>query len=349
MVETTSRKPSGHHSPMRSWQFWLGLAVSLACLALALRDVKLDQVARVISQVNGWWLVLAIFSVLATFVIKAMRWQMLFSTDKRPGFRKAFTFQGIGMLLNTFAPARFGDLARAYLMGEAEEESKFYVLGTVAIEKLLDLVFLVVILLVLLTQIALPGWLVSSSQRLSLGIMVGLVLVGFLIWKGDRLINWGSRLFVFIPRQWADWLVKKAHLGLQSLQVFRQPGQLSWVLVWSLASWIMAALTNLLTFASIGLQAPFWASILLLVVLQAGVAVPSSPGRIGVFHYLTLITLLFFSVEKGMALSCGVVLHLVVVGPVGLVGMACLWWEKVTWNKLAEMASLLKPLVKKAE
>jgi hypothetical protein len=37
-----------------------------------------------------------------------------------------------------------------------------------------------------------------------------------------------------------------------------------------------------------------------------------------------------------------------VVAPIGLVGMLCLWWEKVTWNKLAEMASQINSMVKKS-
>ena len=62
-----------------------------------------------------------------------------------------------------------------------------------------------------------------------------------------------------------------------------------------------------------GLRLSIWASVLLLVVLQAGLSVPSSPGRIGVFHYLTLVTLMFFAVDRETALSSGVILHLVVI------------------------------------
>ncbi len=274
---------------------------------------------------------------------------MLFAAGKKPALRPAFTTQAIGMLLNSFAPARLGDLARAYLMGESEKESKFYVLGTVAIEKLLDLGFLVVLVLLLITRMVLPGWLADSFPGLIGGIIIATIVIGLLVWQGDRLVDFLTPRLAgkgpvarLISSKWVNWAAQKIHLGLRSLEVFRQPRQLSWVLVWSVVTWVQGVLTNSFVFLALGLKLPFWVALLLLIVLQAGLVVPSSPGRIGVFDYLTLITLVYVGIDKETALSCGVVLHLVAMGPIALVGMLCLWWEKVTWNKLAEMATQLK-------
>ena len=333
---------------LRSWQFWLGLVVSLACLTLSLREIDFNQAAIILTQVNGGWLGLAVLSVLATLVIKAVRWQWLFSKEKTPTFRRAFTIQGIGMLLNTFAPARVGDLARAYLMGEAEDENTFYVFGTVVVEKLLDLAFLLVTMVILLTQVAFPAWLVNSAYRLALGGGIGIILVVLLVWKGENLLRWTTARLHLLP-SWCsrEFLEKQTRFGLLGFRVLGQPRQMVWVLSLSFASWVAAGLTNYLTFVSIGLKVPIAASFFLLFVLQAGLSLPSSPGRIGVFHYLTLITLLFFSVAKDTALSCGVILHLVVIGPIGLVGIACLWMERITWVKLEKRVSVFRYLLKR--
>ncbi len=339
-----------------SWQFWLGLVVSLVCLVLALRDVDYAGVMAGLSNINGWLLLLAIFSVLATFLVKAIRWKMLFQAVNRPPVQKAFSIQAIGMLFNTFAPARLGDLARAYLMGESEETSKVYVLGTVVVEKFLDLIFLLFAMALVLSQIVAPDWFTpgftgsgSSAGRLVIVTLLGGVVFGLLIWKGPLVSGWLRRLFKFLPAAWVKWLDAQLSLGIQSLDVFRQPGQLAGVLGLSLLSWLLAASTNVLVLAAMGLRLSIWASVLLLVVLQAGLSVPSSPGRIGVFHYLTLITLMFFAVDRETALSSGVILHLVVIGPIGIVGALCLWWEKVTWNTLARATAQLRELFKRVK
>jgi uncharacterized protein (TIRG00374 family) len=339
-----------HPTPayLRSWQFWLGLLVSLACLALSLREIDFNQAARILTQVNGWWLGFAVLSVLATLVIKAVRWQWLFAREKTPSFRRAFTIQGIGMLLNTFAPARVGDLARAYLMGKAEDENTFYIFGTVVVEKLLDLVFLLLTMVILLTQVVFPAWLVNSANRFALGGGIGIFLVVLLVWKGENLLRWTTNRLHLLPH-WCsrEFFEKQARFGLLGFQVLGQPRQLFWALSLSFASWVAAGLTNYLTFASLGLKMPIVVSLFLLFVLQAGLSLPSSPGRIGVFHYLTIITLLFFSVDRDTALSCAMILHLVVIGPIGLVGIACLWMERITWTKLEKRVSVFRFLLKR--
>jgi hypothetical protein len=344
--ESTKLDPRQRSLITSWWQFWVGLAVSLVCLVLALRDVDLRGVLSTLAQVNGGWLALAVISVLATFIAKSIRWKFLFHVSNRPPLKRAFTIQSIGMLLNTFAPARLGDLARAYLMGEAEGKSKVYTLGTVVVEKFIDL-FLLFLSFVLLSQIALPGWLNRSPVQLGLILLIGILGVCILLWKGNPLFIWGRSLTKFLPAAWTEYIVSRTRLGLNSLDVFRQPWQLFWVIFWSVISWLLGLSTNVLVFASLGLNLSLWVALLLFVVLQAGVALPSSPGRIGVFHYLTLITLLFFSVGKEAALGCGLILHLVVVGPIGIIGAVCLWWEKVTWIKMTEATVKLKELLKR--
>ena len=95
---------------------------------------------------------------------------------------------------------------------------------------------------------------------------------------------------------------------------------------------------------AIGLALPPWTSLLLLVVLQVGTEVPSSPGGIGVFQYLIILTLSFFAVDKNVALGYSVLLYLAIYVPIAIIGVYCLWREKVTWKKLDDVAAMLKRL-----
>jgi glycosyltransferase 2 family protein len=104
----------------------------------------------------------------------------------------------------------------------------------------------------------------------------------------------------------------------------------------------VSALTNWLVWKAMGQAWPLPAALLLLVVLQAGVAVPSSPGRIGVFQYLTILTLSLFAVAKAVALSYSVLLHLTTYAPMLGLGAYYLWREKTTWQKLEEAARRLE-------
>jgi hypothetical protein len=91
-------------------------------------------------------------------------------------------------------------------------------------------------------------------------------------------------------------------------------------LIWGTAIW-----TNVLTFRALDLRLPWTAAGLLLAVLQAGISVPSVPGRIGVFQYLCILTLGLFGVSEAAGLSYGILLQAIVFLPTTLLSVAGLW------------------------
>lgn len=330
------------------WQLWIGIVFSLGFLVLALRDVDLRETANALRGVNVLILSAAVISYLLSTAAKAIRWQLLLAVRKAPSFSRAFSVMSVGMMMNSFLPARLGDFTRAYLIGEAESDSKVYVLGTVAVEKVADLLFLLLSLMVLLSQMALPEWLSGSARGVALMLAILAPCFVLLAWQRDFILRMVERTSRFVPLAWREWLVQQIRYGLTSLDIVRYPRLLIGLFVWSLIIWILSALTNYLVFLSLNLVLPFWASLwaslLLLVVLQVGTAVPSSPGRIGVFQYLAILTLSIFSVNKDVALGYSIILYLVVYVPMVLIGGYCLWREKITWQKINEAAAMLNRL-----
>jgi glycosyltransferase 2 family protein len=327
-----------------SWQLWIGVVFSLGFLWLALRGVDLTDTANALRRVNVLFLSLAVASYVLSIVAKAARWQLLLAVHKAPSFGRAFSIFSVGQMINSFLPAHLGEFARAYLMGEAEADSKVYVLGTVAVERMADLLFLLISLILLLSQMTLPDWLASPARGTALVMVILVPFFVLLAWQRNfvlRMVGWAGHL---VPLAWREWLVQQAHLGLASLDSVRRPRLLAGLFGWSLIVYLISALTNYLVFLAMGLVLPFWAALLLLVVLQIGTAVPSSPGRIGVFQYLVILTLSVFFVEKGVALGYSIALYLVAYVPIALIGGYCFWREKITWQKLAEAAAMFKRL-----
>jgi uncharacterized membrane protein YbhN (UPF0104 family) len=94
---------------------------------------------------------------------------------------------------------------------------------------------------------------------------------------------------------------------------------------WSVLIWLLAVGTNSLVFRALDLEVSTLASPLLLVVLMTGAVVPTSPLQLGVFHYLCVLTLAIFGLERNVALSYAVLLHLVVYLPIVIGGVLGLW------------------------
>ena len=175
--------------------------------------------------------------------------------------------------------------------------------------------------MLLLTRYALPGWLVDPAGAIAAALGLSLVALFLLAWKGQKILGGLERLGQDFPIPWLRWVLGQVRFGLQSLEILYTPTRLLGPLFWSGVIWVLGFLTNYFVFRSAGLALSVWPAIFLLVVLQAGVAVPSSPGRIGVFHYLTVISLAVFLVPKEISLVCGIILHLVVVVPLTIGGL----------------------------
>jgi hypothetical protein len=90
----------------------------------------------------------------------------------------------------------------------------------------------------------------------------------------------------------------------------------------TLAVLVLYGAVNLVLSRAVRLDASILAAFLLLAVLQLGVAVPSSPGRIGVFHYLSVQVLALFDVPRAPAMTYAILLHAISVGvPVALAAL----------------------------
>jgi uncharacterized membrane protein YbhN (UPF0104 family) len=83
---------------------------------------------------------------------------------------------------------------------------------------------------------------------------------------------------------------------------------------------MLAASTNYLLFFAFGLTVPAAAAIVLVIALQAGNSIVSVPGNIGVFQYVTVLTLGAYSVDRDVAFAYAVVLHVIALMPKVIAG-----------------------------
>jgi len=334
--ETLTESPAMHSWRPLNWQLWIGVIFSLIFLVLALRGVDLRETGNALRRVNLLILGAAVASFVISAAAKAIRWRLLLAVRRTPSFGSVFSVLSIGLMVNAFLPTRLGEFARAYLMGEAEADSKVYVLGTVAVEKVADLLSLLVLITVLLTQMVLPEWLAGPARGTSLFLAIVVPCFILLVWQKYFVLRMVEMVSRFGPSAWREWLVTQIRYGLASLEILHRPRLLVGLFGMSFIVWTISALTNFLVFLALRITSPIWASLLLLAVLQIGTAVPSSPGSIGVFQYLVILTLSIFAIDKNVALGYSLVLYLVIYVPIALLGIWGLWHEKITWGKLTE-------------
>ncbi len=323
--------------PLFGIRTWIGLALGLMVLALAARNTDLRQVWAVLGTIQPLYVLLAVGATVLTPLAKTVRWRWLFYPKQVEASTLALSGPlVIGQAVNLIVPGRFGELARTYLGGEETGINKSYVFGTIAAEKLLDLVMLAVLVAALVPLVALPErFTLRTTPVLVMAVAVGLAIAVFLagrrLWLAlmQRALN---RLSPTLAVRWEGRL-RSLMDGLAVLSAGR-PAPAIWG--WTVIAWLLSALTNWFLLLAFGLPPSFLIAVFLLVVLQGGVAIPSTPGKIGVFQYLCVAALSVFGVPEAASFSYGVVLYAIAFGTIGVWAALALWARSLNLRRLRE-------------
>src|SRR5262252_9250118 len=122
------------------------LAVAAALVFVFLRNVDLRNVAGEIIRARMWWLAASLVASVLNLVIRALRWQYLLEPLGETSFGNAFRATAVGFAASSVLPARAGEIIRPYFLARHERLSATGAFATVILERLLDVVAVLVLL-----------------------------------------------------------------------------------------------------------------------------------------------------------------------------------------------------------
>lgn len=274
---------------------------------------------------------LSVFIVTLTFPARAVRWQVLLraSTGEQPPFRPVWLATAIGFMANNILPARAGEIARAYAGSRLIGPPVATCLSTIAVERIFDGVVVVLMLALAMVSPSFPadvriGEVKLSSIAAGMGLVFGLALVFLAVvahWPDRTLAIFDAVAHRLLPNKAADWSSRVARNLFSGLSVLRSPRYFLLMLLWSLVVWGLNASSYIFAFNAFHLELPLIATLVLQGITVLSVAVPSSPGYVGVFEYATIAALAIFAVPREVAVGFGLALHMAWFIPITALGL----------------------------
>lgn len=293
----------------RNWRFWLGLLISLGSLVLLFRGVQFQELGSALRSVELVWLLPAVGLLVISLAVRAVRWRLLFFPQRGLNIVTLFHVINISFLINNVVPARAGDIVRAGLITTREPVSGSRALATIVVERLLDGITVVLLLVLVLPLFPVPAQVVRISQVAGVsfvGLGIGLIVLST---QRARSVRWAEAVFERVPRiDGGRWAGRVGNL-VDGLQALRSPLAMGQAGVWSAVVWLLSALAYYCVLQAFDLGLSMAAGIFILATTTLVLIVPSTPGYVGVFDYAAVLVLSVFGVERNLALSCALVLH----------------------------------------
>jgi len=289
-------------------------------LFLAIRGIDVSLLVKSLKGLKYHYLLLTILFFFVSLLSRAFLWRCIFVPIKRVKILHLFQAIIIGYAANNVLPARAGEFVRAYAIGRSEQLRKSIVFGTIIVERLFDLLSLLIFSGFVSLYIVLPDFIRVGIYFICTLLLCVLVLIIFGLRTDSLLLKIVFFMTGFVPRRIRPWLDERIELLWSSFEIFKTKERNLYILMFSLTAWISMAVAMYFGLRSFSLGLPFYAPVLLLVILNIGVIIPSSPGFIGVFQYLCVLSLSYFNIEKSLALSFSFVLHALEYVPITLLG-----------------------------
>ena len=277
------------------------------------KDIKMESLTEAIRQASFFWIALSIIISIWAYWLRAWRWKLLINVNEKDPVHTIKVFWALmtGYLANLLIP-RAGEVVRCGVLKKTDQLHMGKLLGTVILERTVDLLFLVLIVFL--------AFLTENQVFLSLFTLLGPVeALGTL--SGDYLpyiivgtIVLGILFFWVIKRYKKRGLVKKLGIfvkdflsGLKSVKyVQNQTG--FWVS--SILIWVIYFL--MMYFVAIGIPSTSGlgpSSVLMVMVFGSIGMVAPVQGGIGTFHALVAFILIFYGLTEAQAKIFAVIIH----------------------------------------
>jgi uncharacterized protein (TIRG00374 family) len=312
----------------------LALAVGAVCVVLATKNIDWHATWTALTRVSLASVAVYVVLLATTHVLRVTRWaHLLAPIGVRLPFRDLFTISSVGFMAIQALPVRLGELVRPYFVVRTGRSRMSAVLGTVAVERIVDGLLISIIFFASYLASDRGTW----SPELELGAWISLLgFVTALIFLLGALRNpevtirlaLGFSLLPWISPPLASKVRDKLGALIQGFGVLTRPRHLLPFVLQSVVYWGTNGLGMWLLARGMGLEISPVAAVAAMSFTGVLISLPHSPGLVGQFHLGVVAALAAYLPDnvqvKSTALAYATLLHGIQLTWYSLVGLLSL-------------------------
>jgi len=302
------------------YKFIIGFIISIAGLWYAFDGVDLQLIKVHLASADKTYLLISIIIMVSRVFVRAMRWKLILLPLHTFKLSPLYKSTMIGYFGNGVLPFRLGELLRAYAISRSNSISSSSAFGTILLERLLDMIGLVVLMMIMVFFSPLMEW--------SENVLFGLILItigGFIVvfWLGkshskfhEAVVHW--KLFEKNSGQIVLRIINNILEGLTSIRKTKHTFSL---IFYTITLWIMYFICTYLVVLATQIDISWIDSIIILIATTLAISIPSAPGYVGTYHAAAVYVLVnLFHVELAESRAFSVLIHAIGYIPLVLIG-----------------------------
>jgi glycosyltransferase 2 family protein len=289
---------------------------------LIIRQLDVNELMKLFASANLQALLAAVLAFAVGYACRIARWQVMLKRDNP----KIAWLDCAGPLLGSFAannilPFRAGDVMRTFAFSKQLGANSSTVLATLFVERLLDLLMVLLLLGGALVYFGLDA---NRFAGIGTAALISLALLILIVLCFPRLFmplaNLISRMITrFIPRlgeKLGHWIQN----ALETLNHLSGAGIMSNLIGWSLAAWLAEGGVFLYSATALSALPTPIASWLALPVGTLATLIPSTPGYVGTFDYFIVRAMTALNNPTTVATAYALLVHIVLWLPPTVAG-----------------------------
>ncbi|MBT5469656.1 MAG: flippase-like domain-containing protein [Nitrospina sp.] len=291
-------------------------SIAAFCFYEFFKTVDFNRTWREIENADGKWLVMALLFNFSILFVWTTLWSVLVPKNISVSFSKLFQANSFMSTACNTLPFPGGHAVGLVLLARLTKIKHSMALSVLALDQMMEGIVKVVVLTLAASFSPLPEQMQQGIQVFIILIVIFSAAMFYAAHKvpaaktGDEVIS--SSLLARVKEFISQWA---AHLEtLKDYRIF------SLGLILSLAMMGMQALGIWAAQKSLGLELPFWTTILVMAALNLATILPVTPGNFGVYEATAFLIYKFSGLSAEMALSLAFLQHICFLIPMAGTG-----------------------------
>ena len=278
---------------------------------LAFRGTDVDALRSSFRSADYRYLIPVVLLSFMVQLVRSYRWGVILEPLKKIDQWSLFSVTSVGFMAISLLPVRMGEFARPYLISRKSGIKLGASLATIVVERVFDMLTLMIVLLSIIMTIELPLWIFRSACVILLITIPLLLLLIFVAIKRDISVKGVDRIISLLPHSLSARIMRLFHSFLDGLQILPSWRKTAYLALLSITTWFLIGLATYILFSSFSSMArlPLAAAFTVLVITALGITLPTAPGFIGNYHFSCVLGLTLFDISKADALTYAILLH----------------------------------------